>query len=423
MSPDNRVLVVGTTPDYVDWIDRHYPGRGLFLTDQALRDNAVEAAPDACSELLADLTGAENVWRRKLAEHLDKRTIRLVGVACFDDEFMALAATLADRLRLPYPPEQAISRCRDKFRCKKLWTAAGVPTARSSLVVSPEDAALFLSKSSGPCVLKPLTGAGSELVFLCRTEREVRDAVGTVCQGLHGQRENRLYAGADSSILAEEFIPGSEFSCDFLIEDCGITIIRLAKKILLSDGPLGTVLGYLTPAELPQALSRSDLTMVLERAVRCLGLSRAVCMVDFIVRDGGEPVLLELAPRPGGDCLPHLLRYAAGFDTLELTLDFAECKPISFPPAADWDQTVGLRIHAWREGIVRAIDAQQLRDDRRVREVHIARRIGHKVVLPPRDYSSWLLGHVIFHPTPGLDVEAQCGELLGGIKVTIESNP
>ena len=84
MSPDNRVLVVGTTPDYVDWIDRHCPGRGLFLTDPILRQNAGETAPEACSELLADLTGAENVWR-KLTEHLDRWAIRLAGIACFDD--------------------------------------------------------------------------------------------------------------------------------------------------------------------------------------------------------------------------------------------------------------------------------------------------------------------------------------------------
>ena len=422
MSPDNRVLVVGTTPDYVDWIDRHCPGRGLFLTDPILRQNAGETAPEACSELLADLTGAENVWR-KLTEHLDRWAIRLAGIACFDDESMVLAAILADRLDLPYPSGQAIGRCRDKFRCKQFWGAAGVPTARSSEVVSPQDAGLFLSESPGACVLKPLTGAGSELVFLCRSQREVMDAVGTIGQGLHRQRENRLYAGADSSILAEEFIPGPEFSCDFLIEDCGITIVRLARKILLSDGPLGTVLGYLAPASLPQSLLLSDLACILERAAQCLGLSRAICMADFIIPDEGEPILLELAPRPGGDCLPHLLRHAAGFDMLELTLDFAECKPISIPPGGGWEQMVGLRIHARREGVVEAIDSRQAREDHRVREVHIARRVGHHVVLPPGDYSSWLLGHIIFRPTPGLEVEAQCGEILDGVKITIEGSP
>ncbi|MBC8372188.1 MAG: hypothetical protein H8E53_01230 [Planctomycetes bacterium] len=108
---------------------------------------------------------------------------------------------------------------------------------------------------------------------------------------------------------------------------------------------------------------------------------------------------------------------------LELTLDFAECKPIGVPPGGDWKQMVGLRIYARREGVVRAIDAQQAREDHRVREVHIIRRIGHKVVLPPGDYSSWLLGHVIFRPAPDLDVEAQCGEILDGVKVTIAGAP
>lgn len=422
MSPDNRILVVGTTPDYIEWIDDRCPGRAVFLTEPALRRNAREAAPDARSEVLADLSGPENVWR-KLAGHLDRWDIRLVGVACFDDESMALAATLAERLSLPYPSARGISLCRDKFRCKQVWSAAGVPTAQSEMVESPADACSFLSELRSPCVLKPLTGAGSELVFLCHTESEMRDAVATIRQGLHRRCENRLYAGADSSILAEEFIGGTEFSCDFLIDDHRVTIIRMAEKVLRSDGPLGTVLAYLVPARMPQSLLQSDLANVLGRAASSLGLSRALCMADFIVGEGGRPVLLELAPRPGGDCLPHLLWHAAGIDMLGLTLDFSEGRSIGAPPDEDWETMVGLRIHAWREGVVRAIDVQQVRNDPRVREVHIIRQAGHNVVLPPGDYGSWLLGHVIFRPAPGLDVEAQCHELLGDVRVTFEDVP
>ena len=422
MSPESRVLVVGTTPDYVEWIDRRCPGRAVFLTDPTVRQNAREAAPDARTEVRADLAGAENVWR-KLGEHLDTWAIRLAGVACFDDESMALAADLADRLGLRYPSGRAVSLCRDKFRCKQAWSAAGVATPRAAMVESPEEACSFLSEVQGPCVLKPLTGAGSELVFHCRTESEMTDAVETIRQGLHRQHGNRLYAGADSSLLAEEFVVGPEFSCDVLIEDHRVTIIRLAEKILLSDGPMGTVLAYVVPAAIPPSLLPSDLAEILGRAARSLELSRALCMADFIVPDGGRPVLLELAPRPGGDCLPHLLRHAAGLDMLELTLDVAEGKGITIPPGEDWERMVGLRIHARREGVVRSIDVQTLQQDPRVREVHIIRQPGHNVVLPPGDYGSWLLGHVIFRPAPGLDVEAQCRQLLAEVRLTFEGQP
>jgi len=422
MSADNRILVVGTTPDYVEWIDDHCPGRALFLTDPTLRRNAREAPPDSRSEVLADLSGAESVWR-KLDGHIDRCDIHLVGVVCFDDESMALAANLADRLNLPYPSERSINLCRDKFRCKQAWASVGVPTARAGMVESLADASSFLSELGRSCVLKPLTGAGSEFVFHCCTEAETQDAVKTIRQGLHRQRDNRLYTGAGSSILAEEFIVGEEFSCDFMIDDHRVTIIRLARKILLHDGPSGTVLGYVVPAMMPPLLLPSDLANVLGRAASSLGLSRALCMADFIVREGGCPVLLEVAPRPGGDCLPHLLRHAAGIDMLKLTLDFAEGRSIMPPAGEDWTPMVGLRIHARREGVVRSVDVEQVRNDPRVREVRIIRQAGHNVVLPPEDYGSWLLGHVIFRPTPGLDVEAQCHELLADIHVTFEGDP
>ncbi|MBI9091692.1 MAG: hypothetical protein JEZ12_20985 [Desulfobacterium sp.] len=46
-------------------------------------------------------------------------------------------------------------------------------------------------------------------------------------------------------------------------------------------------------------------------------------MVDFIIRNH-QPVLIEMPPRPGGDCLPFLLLEAVDLDIIRLALDFYE---------------------------------------------------------------------------------------------------
>ena len=121
-------------------------------------------------------------------------------------------------------------------------------------------------------------------------------------------------------------------------------------------------------------------------------------MVDFIVREG-KPYLLELTPRPGGDCLPWLIRQSSGLDMLGLTLDIAQGLEITLPAAESWESLVGLRLIAADAGVIKRIDGEPLRRDPRVREVHLKRRNGHRVVLPPKDYDSRILGHVIFKPS------------------------
>jgi hypothetical protein len=56
-----------------------------------------------------------------------------------------------------------------------------------------------------------------------------------------------------------------------------------------------------------------------------------------------------------------------------------------------------------------------------VREVLIKRRPGHRVTLPPQDYDSRLLGHVIFKPAVQASLEQECSELADKLLVDINA--
>jgi len=416
MSPETRVLVVGTTPDYVHWIDCTWPGRAVFVTDPGVRKGAVEPAPDRRTELVVDLRHPRRV-HEALAEHLRRHAIQPAGIACFDCEAMPLAAMLAEWLSLPYPSGKAVGLCRDKFLCKQAWRAAGVPCPEASVISRSEEAIAFLHRTGRPCVLKPLTGAGSELVFLCHTPAEAARAVRQIRKGLDRLQQNRLYAGSGMRMVAEEYVAGPEYSCDFLLDEDRVRIVRVARKIRLHDGPFGITRGYIVPGDLPGGLTLTRLRDALRKSANALGLARALCMVDFIATPDG-PVLLEIAPRPGGDCLPPLIRAAAGLDMLGLALDVAEGRSIRLPKPDQWTRHVAFRIFARREGVLRGVDFARVQADHRVRQVHLIRRPGQAVVLPPRNYDLWILGHVIFHPEADREIEPQCDELLAGVDMT-----
>jgi hypothetical protein len=153
-----------------------------------------------------------------------------------------------------------------------------------------------------------------------------------------------------------------------------------------------------------------------------MDLNRALCMVDFIV-DESVAYLLEMTPRPGGDCLPQTIFQSCGLDMLGLALDFAEKKPIALPAASSWVKLVGLRLMAKKSGIIKNIDDRELRQDSRVKELHLKRRPEQRVALPPDDYDSRLLGHVIFKPATTQSIEDECTELESKLGVEIEGEP
>jgi hypothetical protein len=418
---DPKVLVVGTTGDYIHWIRRSCPGQALFITDPAVRAQAREPAPSPDEEILCDLAAPDGV-HRSLEHHLALHRQRLTGIACFDCESMALAAMLAPRYALPYPSAAAVDNCRNKFRSKTIWRSHRLHTPPVRLVHSEAAAVRFQRELKTPVVLKPLSGSGSELVFVGSDEAACRQNFRLICKGLRLRRNQRLYTDYSPQvpeILAEGLVAGDEYSCDFIVENGRCDVIRLTRKIRASSGPFGTIRAYLLETGVPADIDHREFHRTLLQSATALGIHGAICMLDFMV-DQGRMVLLELAPRPGGDCLPFLLRRARRLDMLRLQLDFARRAPLRLKSRCQTRPWVGLRVHARREGVLKGIHTGALAGDPRIREIHMPRRPGHKITLPPEDYDAWLLGHVIFTPDGRSAIELQCRELAATVRVELE---
>jgi len=416
-----QVLVVGTTPDYIDWIRRSCPERALFLTDPGLRRSAVEPSPPPAQEVLCDLSDYRAV-RQALQRHLRQENLQLDGVACYDCESMELAAVLAQDLSLPYPSVQAVRNCRDKYLTKTLWASHHLATPRVRQVRSAAEAVRFFQELGAPCVLKPPGGSGSELIFGCDSAHDCRHNYAMIIDGLQQRRHHRLYRSfstAEPVVLAEEFVTGEEYSCDFVVENGRVEVIRLTRKILSSRGPFGTALGYLLPGSLPEAIKEHDFKATLYQSALALGINRAICMLDFMVCQN-RIVMLELSPRPGGDCLPAMLRGCWNLDPITLYLDFCQQRPWRLEKPTDPNPCIGLRLHATHSGNLKKVDTRLLQHDRRVREIHLTRQPGHPIKMPPDDYDSWLLGHIIFDLAADTAPEAQCRALLEKIIVEVE---
>ncbi|MBM9514197.1 ATP-grasp domain-containing protein [Desulfogranum marinum] len=407
----SKVLVVGTTSDYVDLLRKSNPGRVLYLTDQSERDKAGESRPLEYEEIVCDLEEDVALILQKIRVHLDRWDISLEGVVSFDCESMELAALLARELSLSYPPPDSIRLCRDKFVTKTIWQAKGIPCPHHKLALSAEDVMDFWQEVGGPVVVKPLSGSGSELVFLCSSRKECERATHMILDGLAERKEMPLYSHATTSFVAEEFVAGNEFSCDFTIKRGRIEILRLTRKLKYTEKPFGTINGYIITDWQRAGINQEQLSLIFKLGAEALGLSDVICMVDFIV-DHDKILLLEMTPRPGGDCIPFLLHKAAGFDVLSYFVEFAGNRTAASPvTCVSGKELVALRLHAERSGEVAKIKTDRLSLDPRTREINLVGEAGHRITMPPSDYDSWYLGYILFQPAPGLPVEQQCREL------------
>lgn len=418
----SRVLVIGTTADYIQWIQEARPGKAVYITAPEIRKTAEEPAPSKEEEILCNLKDGQAVIHA-LVMHLESFGMDPAGVVCFDCESMALAAKIANYFKLRYPSVKSIENCRHKDISKILWRESGVDCPNSKKVGSLGDLKAFLHSSDGPVVLKPSNGSGSELVFICDSLPACEANYATLHRELAERKNNRLYINENPRmprVVAEAYVAGDEYSCDFLLQRDDVHIIRITEKIRPSEAPFGTVGGYIFPSPLPPQFPEEKLQEALMKAARALGLETCIGMADFII-SSGRIFFLEITPRPGGDCLPHLLRSACGFDMLSFAMDVAAGIPALLPNTGNIRPQMGIRLHAKAPGRLKRVNVNHASNDSRILDVKIIRRPGHRIVLPPADYESWFLGHLIVELPNGVDPRQEYLRIQEGVAIEIEN--
>jgi len=418
-----RVLVVGTTRDYIDRIRERMPGRAFFLTDTGtVSPGIIPLPPD--EELVCPLTDEDGA-AAGLKAFLDRGAITLCGIACFDCESLPLAAALAERWGFLFPKKQTVHYCRDKYLSKKIWADRGISCPRVRQVDGLADIHTFMRETEKPIILKPRAGSGSALTFRCDSLDAATEHYLGILEGLKNRATDRLFQptepGSKPGVVCEEWLSGDEFSCDVCVTEKDVRILRTARKYFSDEMPVGATLAYEIPAGPPDGIPEAVFKKDLGQAAEALGLKQGLYMVDFICRNG-RCYFLELAPRLGGDCLPWLIEESCGVDMLEFALDFAEGLSPAMPPPEQWEHLIAVRFHAHRAGRLEAIRPRFHQHAENVRSQLWIRQPGDRIKLPPEDYDTWLLGHIIFSPRSVPDIPEQIRDLLRAVEVDISGS-
>ena len=219
--------------------------------------------------------------------------------------YVPAAARIAARLGLPGLAADSVAEVRDKALMRRTVQAAGLRVPRYVAPASAAELDAAAAVVGFPCVLKPTDSAGSVHVSRVDTPAELRDAYRELTDDQRLDLGRRL----DGRVLLEEYLDGPEFSVEGYVVAGRVTVVAVTRKLLGAE-PYFVELGHVVQADLAPAERRA-----VEAYTAAVVAALHVTVGPFhceLRLPGGEPVLIELAARMGGDHIPDLIRIATG---------------------------------------------------------------------------------------------------------------
>lgn len=206
------------------------------------------------------------------------------------------ASVVASALGVRGNPVHAVAATRDKAAMRRLLAGRGLDRTAHRLCGSIDDAAEMLARCRRGVILKPRDGMGSEGVALARTPADLAGA---------WQRA----AAAGGGVLAEEYLPGAEYSIETLTAAGRHHVLAVTAKH--TTGPPSFVeTGHDQPADLTEQQHDAVYATVLD-ALDAVGHAWGPCHTEIILHDG-RAAIVELNTRAGGDWIWEMVEITTG---------------------------------------------------------------------------------------------------------------
>jgi biotin carboxylase len=345
------------------------------------------------------------------------------AVTTFAEASVPAAARLAAELGLPAVSGWTAHVARDKYAMRKAVAAGGVAQPRFGLAHTLDEAQRLARELGYPVVVKPIIGTGSMYVRSLADDAELArffepirrgswDSFGT--DPLH----DSAYAEYGGALLVEEFVDGPEISVESLVVEGRTWSIAIHDKPL-PTGPTFEEVYACTPSRLPAGTVQAVLAAT--RTVhQAMAITTGPTHVEFRLRGGVEPVLLEAAARLGGGPIYRSVLLSTGVDMVAGMLDLASGRTPAAGSRQQQPRPVGFwNIFPARAGRLRAAcGVEEAAADPSVDEIEIYRSAGDLLDVPPRTFQGH--GHVIFTAGDGTQLDATFDRLVRTVRLETE---
>jgi biotin carboxylase len=242
------------------------------------------------------------------------RSRAIDGILSFGSDASALTAALVARtLGLPGACVETVDRLTRKPLFRKFLDDTGLQQQRYKVFdrANIGAAASFIGDCGGTAVVKPADSSGSKGVSVVRSAADIDAAL--------------AYAFSESrsgELIVEEFIrkSGSQI--------CGDGYMDRSRLVFLEfgDGHFHEEDGLLCPfAEtFPSVHSAMSLDLVartVETILARTGYEKGPFNVDAFITCDGQPFIIEIGPRCGGNFIPSAIRHQTGVDLIAAVVE------------------------------------------------------------------------------------------------------
>ena len=230
----------------------------------------------------------------------------IMSFAC--DPGVVAASYVQNKMGLPsFGPFESVEilQNKDKFRAFLAKNGFNVPQAKG--FDSVETAMEEIYWYPWPVIVKPTDAAGSKGVTRVDRAEDLKPAL-----------EYAMEHSISGHIIVEEFIDkqGCSSDTDSFSEDGKLKFVSFCAQRFDAEATNPyTPAAYSWPSTFTKE-QEEYLTSEIQRLITLLNLKTCVYNIEVRVAPNGNPYIMELTPRGGGNRLCEMLRYATGVDMI-----------------------------------------------------------------------------------------------------------
>lgn len=235
-----------------------------------------------------------------LAEKYGVSAIYSVG----SDLAMPTVMKVSEKLGLPhFITAEAAEICHSKGMMRETLGEGFAGNAAFRVCGTLEEA---LEYKDFPAMMKPVDSQGQRGCFKVVSSEDIKEHFAA-----------SLDYSFEGKVIIEEYIDGPEVSVNAYMQDGKMKFALVSDRYAFDELPGGIIKEHRVPSSFADREAQAKTMDLAARVATKIGINNGPCYFQIKLKDGREPVIIEVTPRLDGCHMWNLIKHYCGADLLE----------------------------------------------------------------------------------------------------------
>lgn len=245
-----------------------------------------------------DIKSIEGVT--ELAQKYNVSAVYSVG----SDLAMPVVMKVSELMGLPHfiSPEAA-ETCHSKGKMREALGSSFEGNAAFKVCSTLEEA---LGYTKFPAMMKPVDSQGQRGCFKVGSADDIKEHF-----------DASLDYSFEGKVIIEEFIDGPEVSVNAYMQDGEMKFALVSDRYAFDEYPGGIIKEHRVPSSFADGEAKEKTKDLAGRVAAKIGIDNGPCYFQIKLKDGKDPVIIEVTPRLDGCHMWNLIKHYCGADLLD----------------------------------------------------------------------------------------------------------